>query len=62
MNAIVLDTDLISLKEVERSTGYKKSSIYQKVKDGEFPPPKKMGTRTSRWVRGDIEAWKKQFL
>lgn len=40
MTPITLDTDLISIKEVERATGFKKSYIYQKIKDGDFPRPK----------------------
>ncbi|BEM41613.1 hypothetical protein SME13J_02320 [Serratia marcescens] len=60
MTPITLDTDLISIKEVERATGFKKSYIYQKIKDGDFPRPKKLGA-SSRWVRGDVEVWKKQF-
>ncbi|EHX6484981.1 AlpA family phage regulatory protein, partial [Salmonella enterica] len=30
--------------------------------NNEFPKPKKLGSRTSRWVRGEVEEWKKQFL
>ncbi|MBT9431648.1 AlpA family phage regulatory protein [Candidatus Sodalis endolongispinus] len=57
----ILDTDLITLKEVVRSVGLKKSWIYDKISKGEFPRPKKLGT-SSRWLRGEVEAWKKQFL
>ncbi|ENU4469521.1 helix-turn-helix transcriptional regulator, partial [Salmonella enterica] len=54
--------DLINIKEVERSVGLKKSSIYERISNNEFPKPKKLGSRTSRWVRGEVEEWKKQFL
>ncbi|EKQ1501474.1 AlpA family phage regulatory protein, partial [Salmonella enterica] len=40
----------------------KKSSIYERISNNEFPKPKKLGSRTSRWVRGEVEEWKKQFL
>ncbi|EKY9546485.1 AlpA family phage regulatory protein [Salmonella enterica] len=56
------DTDLINIKEVERSVGLKKSSIYERISNNEFPKPKKLRSRTSRWVRGEVEEWKKQFL
>nr|WP_072014425.1 AlpA family phage regulatory protein [Pectobacterium odoriferum] len=56
------DTDLISIKEVERAVGLKKSSIYARISNGDFPKPKKLGSRTSRWLRGEVEDWKKQFL
>lgn len=62
MTQIISDTDMITIKEVERSVGHKKSFIYDRISKGEFPPPKKLGTRTSRWIRGEVEEWKKQFL
>ncbi|EAS1180722.1 AlpA family phage regulatory protein [Salmonella enterica] len=62
MTPVISDTDLINIKEVERSVGLKKSSIYERISNNEFPKPKKFGSRTSRWVRGEVEEWKKQFL
>lgn len=67
MNArfIISDTDLISIKEVEHTTGMKKSWIYARINKGDFPPPRKFGTHktsTSRWVRGEIENWKRQYI
>ncbi|EAO6094643.1 AlpA family phage regulatory protein [Salmonella enterica] len=62
MTPVISDTDLINIKEVERSVGLKKSSIYERISNNEFPKPKKHGSRTSRWVRGEVEEWKKQFL
>lgn len=62
MTPAISDTDMISLKEVERSVGHKKTFIYDRISKGEFPAPKKLGTRTSRWLRGKVEAWKKQFI
>lgn len=59
---LTADTDLIPIKEVERSVGLKKTCIYDRVSKGEFPKPRKLGTKTSRWVRGEVEAWKQQFL
>ncbi|WP_229233755.1 MULTISPECIES: AlpA family transcriptional regulator [Citrobacter] len=53
---------MITIKEVERSVGHKKSFIYDRISKGEFPSPKKLGSRTSRWLRSEVEAWKKQFL
>lgn len=62
MTPVISDTDLINIKEVERSVGLKKSSIYERISNNEFPKPKKLGSRTSRWVHGEVEEWKKQFL
>lgn len=62
MTIINSDTDLIPLKEVERTVGLKKSYIYDHISKGEFPKPRKIGGKSSRWVRGEVEAWKAQFL
>lgn len=62
MTPAIADTDMITIKEVERSVGHKKSFIYDRISKGEFPAPKKLGSRTSRWLRSEVEAWKKQFL
>lgn len=62
MTPAISDSDLINIKEVERSVGHKKTFIYDRISKGEFPAPKKLGTRSSRWLRGEIEAWKKQFI
>ncbi|WP_413725379.1 helix-turn-helix transcriptional regulator [Sodalis sp. RH16] len=62
MIAPALSTDLIDINEVQRSTGMKRTFIYDKIKKGEFPKQKQLGTRTVRWVRGEVEAWKAQYL
>ena len=46
----------INLSAVEDKTALKKSSIYAKVKAGDFPPPIKMGVRTV-WVESEIDTW-----
>lgn len=61
VNIPILDTDFISILEVERAVGLKKSSIYDMIGREEFPKPRKIGSKTSRWVRGEIEEWKSQF-
>ncbi|MEL5392836.1 helix-turn-helix transcriptional regulator [Serratia nevei] len=62
MTPIISDSDLLRIQEVEQSVGHKKSYIYDRIKKGEFPAPKKLGSKSSRWVRGEVEAWKKQFI
>lgn len=46
----------INLSAVEDKTALKKSSIYAKVKTGDFPAPIKMGVRTV-WVESEIDTW-----
>ncbi|EDT7238847.1 TPA: helix-turn-helix transcriptional regulator [Salmonella enterica subsp. enterica] len=57
-----LPTDLITIKEVEKTTGFKKSAIYLRIVQGTFPRQVKLGSRTARWVRGEVEAWKQEII
>ena len=47
---------LLTLDEVIRVTGQSRSSIYAKIKEGEFPAPVKIGS-ASRWSYRELEAW-----
>lgn len=51
---------LMRLPEVERVTGYKRSSIYALAARGEFPQPVKLGRRASAWVEAEINTWIEQ--
>ncbi|MEY6764105.1 helix-turn-helix transcriptional regulator [Kluyvera ascorbata] len=57
-----LPTDLLTIKEVEKTTGIKKSNIYLQISQGVFPKQVKLGSRTSRWVRIEVEAWKQEWI
>lgn len=46
----------INLPAVEDKTALKKSSIYAKVKTGDFPAPIKLGVKTV-WIESDIDSW-----
>ena len=48
---------LIRRKEVEKMTGLVKSSIYLKIKEGDFPKPIKIGLRAIAWLEADIAGW-----
>ena len=48
---------LIRRPEVEELTGLKKSSIYQKAKDGTFPAPLKISQKAVAWRLGSILDW-----
>lgn len=47
----------LRLPEVIRRTGYKKASIYNMVRNGEFPKSVKIGPRAVAWDSNEIEAW-----
>jgi prophage regulatory protein len=38
-------------------TGLSRSSLYAKVKGGDFPRPIKLGARSVGWRTEDIDAW-----
>ena len=48
---------LLRRPEVEARTGLSRSTIYQWIKDGEFPSPVKLGARLVAWRESDIEEW-----
>lgn len=49
---------ILRIKDVEKETGLKKSSIYAMVQRGEFPRQIKVGLRASGWDAEEIKAWK----
>lgn len=55
---------LLRMTEVEAKTGVHSSTIYRRVKKGQFPKPVRLfgppGERSaSRWDVDDLEAWHK---
>jgi prophage regulatory protein len=47
----------IRLPEVINRTGYRRTSIYEKIAEGTFPAPIKLGPRAVAWVSEEIEEW-----
>ena len=45
---------------VKHTTGYSKSKIYKKIREGSFPSPIKDG-RSSRWSTAELCAWMAAF-
>lgn len=50
-------TRIIRRPEVEARTGLKRSQIYALAKQGCFPKPIKITSRSSGWVETEIEVW-----
>ena len=48
---------LIKLTEVEAKVGFRKSSIYQRIAEGTFPRPVKIGPNAVAWPESEIDAW-----
>ena len=49
-------TRLLRMNDVIAAIGMKRSWIYQKTKDGEFPKPIKLSDRAIAWYASDIDA------
>lgn len=44
-------------RQVEARTGLSRSSIYQYIKEGLFPPPVSLGRRWVGWLESNVSAW-----
>ena len=56
MQAKVAVEKLLTIKEGSSMVGFKKSTLYKKIRDGTFPRPLKIGT-SSRWKLSEIQKW-----
>ena len=43
--------------QVEQRTGLSRSTLYQYMKDGDFPKPVHLGLRAVGWIESDISDW-----
>lgn len=48
---------ILRIKAVKELTGLGRSSIYDKIKRNEFPPPIILGPRAVGWLVSDLDAW-----
>jgi prophage regulatory protein len=47
---------ILRLPQVEDATGEKRSTIYKRILEGEFPKPVKLGAKLVGWVEEEIAA------
>ncbi|MCV2223981.1 helix-turn-helix transcriptional regulator [Pseudomonas mercuritolerans] len=52
-----LERHIMRREEVERRTGFKRSHIYNLMKEGKFPKAKRVGLRAVGWDSLEIEHW-----
>lgn len=45
------------LNATEDIVGLKRSTIYKKIQDGEFPKPIKISERAVAWLESDLQEW-----
>lgn len=48
---------VMRLPEVINATGYKRSAIYQLMREGKFPKSKSLGARAVGWCSKDVQTW-----
>ena len=44
-------------KQVEARVGLRRSSLYQRIAEGTFPAPIKLGGRAVGWIEAEITQW-----
>ena len=52
---------LLTLRDVEHFTGFRKSSLYSLIANKRFPPPIKIG-RSRRWPSSQISDWVQETI
>lgn len=53
---------ILRLPDVIRLTGFRRTSIYEMIKKGEFPNSHKIGPRAKGWDSDEIDNWIKERL
>jgi prophage regulatory protein len=48
---------ILRLKQVKARTGLARSTLFERIKAGEFPAQVSLGARAVGWLESDIEAW-----
>ena len=51
------EQQLLTISEVVQKVGMCKTWIYAGVASGEFPAPRKVGSKASRWVASEVDRW-----
>jgi prophage regulatory protein len=48
---------LLRRRQVETLTGFRRSTIYERMARGQFPRPIRLGPRTVAWIASEIDGW-----
>ena len=48
---------LLRMRQVKARTGLSRSTIYQRIKAGEFPAQVCLGARAVGWLEAEVEHW-----
>ena len=56
-SGVDMTTNVLRLPAVKARCGLSRSTIYQRVSDGNFPKPVNLGARAVGWLEAEIDAW-----
>lgn len=48
---------IVRLPEVKALTGLSRSTVYERIREGQFPRPVGLGGRNVGWVEGEVTDW-----
>ncbi len=57
-----MNEKFVRLSQLIDIVGLRRSAIYKKVNDGEFPAPVRLGCRAVAWVKSEIDKWIKDRI
>jgi len=52
----------LRLPEVIQISGYRRTTIYEMIKAGDFPAPVHLGPRAVAWVESEVEDWMQERI
>ncbi len=50
-------TTLLRMRQVKERTGLSRSTLYLRIKAGEFPAQVSLGARAVGWLETEVERW-----
>lgn len=53
---------ILGMADVLRETSFGRTTLWRRIRDGEFPPPIPLGGRRVGWPERDVEAWKAKMI
>ena len=56
MQAVQKVVPLLRLPSVLQATGVGRTTLYERIRDGLFTPPVKLGARASAWPANEVQA------
>jgi prophage regulatory protein len=56
-NLVRLQRALVTLQQVREITGMSRTWVYAASKEGRFPKPIRLGSKSIRWLAEDIDRW-----